>query len=429
MSRAKKLGLEEVDILLEESTKTSVKTRLAKLEKTVRADSVAVRARFSIGRRSVLMVTDNPNDLLDDVFLEKAVAAVRVAPESAFRIHPELRELCKHFVEIDLRDPVEIPLEKLVADTQKCEDIAISTEGITNSDGAETVHAISRITLLKNENFVGEYEKTYTQTVVVPLVERDGELERDYDFSEAVYYSDLKTPEQIAKNAAERTLSRLGARKIPSCRVPVVFEKRVASQLLSSLLDAVNGGTVAKGISFLKDKLLKKVFNRGLNVTDRHAVARGLRSRPFDADGLECQDNFIVKNGVLNSFLLNIKYADQLKMNSTGSASGFNGIAPNNVCIENGKKSFGELIKNIKTGILVTEVLGNGLNVVTGNYSQGAVGFWIENGEILYPVHEITVAGNFLDMFGNCAVASDLTIETGVDSPTLFMEEMVVGGL
>jgi PmbA protein len=211
--------------------------------------------------------------------------------------------------------------------------------------------------------------------------------------------------------------------------VPVVFGKEVSRQLLRSMLEAINGATVANGISFLKDKLYQKIFSDKINIVDRYAINRGLRSRPFDSDGLECSNNKIITSGVLNTFLLNTKYASKLNMKSTGNACGLNGIAPNNICIENGFESYGDLMKNISNGLFVTDVLGNGLNVVTGNYSQGAAGFWIQNGEIAYPVNEITIAGNFIDMFTNCSVANDLKIEYGIDSPTLFMEEMIVGGI
>ncbi|MDR1982285.1 MAG: TldD/PmbA family protein [Holosporaceae bacterium] len=427
--RAKKAGADQADILAVESKNISVATRLAKLEKIVQADVIDVKMRLFIGKRSAVVTTDNLDELKGMSFIEKAIFAAKNSPEDEIEIRPNSDELCKSFKEMDIFDAREISSEKLVSDALKCEKIALQIEGITNSGGVEASYSCSKVMLIKNNDFLAEYQKTLNQISIITLAARDGFLERAYDFSEKVYYSDLKSPEQVAKKSAERTLRKLGAKKIQSCKVPVVFDRMVSSQLLESFMEAINGASIAKGISFLGDKLFKKVFNRGLNIADRYAISRGLRSRPFDSDGLECMNLFIVKDGVLNSFLLNTKYANKLGMKSTGNAYGFEGIAPNNVCIENGKKSFADLLKSVKKGLYVTEVLGNGLNLVTGNYSQGAVGFWIENGEITYPVSEITIAGNFLDMFSCCEVASDLEIESGIDAPTLLVDGVVIGGI
>jgi PmbA protein len=429
LRKAKSLGAHHVDIIFCESDTSSAETRLAQLKKFVHANVVSIKIRVSIGKKNAIIATDNLKELQDDSFVEKAVSAAKIAPEDAFYIRPDIDQLCKNIRVIDTCDDTVISRDKLVEDAKTCESIALGVNGITNSEGAEASHTRSKIILFGDEDFVEEYEKTVNQISVVTLAEKSGNLEMGYDFSKAVYYSDLKDLETIAKKAAKQALRKLGARKISSCKVPVIFDKRVAGHLLSSLLDALSGAQVAKGMSFLKDQLSKKVFSDCLSITDRYALERGLRSRPFDSDGLECKDNSIIKNGTLNSFLLNTKYAHQLQMKSTCNAYGFDGIAPNNVYMEEGKCSFDDLVKSVKNGLYITEVLGNGLNVVTGNYSQGAVGFWIEGGEIAYPVNEITVAGNFIDMFGNCEIASDLKMETGIDSPALLMPEMTIGGV
>jgi PmbA protein len=329
---------------------------------------------------------------------------------------------------MDICDDYRPSSEELISAALECEETALQISGITNSEGAEASYARSKFTLMKNSDFLASYTKTISQISVVPLAEKSERLERSYDFSEAVYWSDLKNPKQVAQKAAARTLKKLGAKKISSCKVPVVFDRMVSRQILGNLISAISGVAIAKGISFLKDKLFQKIFSDSLNVVDRYSVARGLRSRPFDSDGLKCSDTIVVEDGALCSFLLNTKYANQLKMKSTNNASGFEGISPNNICVENGKESFQDLLKSTRSGLYVTEVLGNGLNLVTGNYSQGAVGFWIENGEITYPVSEITIAGNFMDMLLHCTPASDLEIESGIDAPTLFINEMIIGG-
>lgn len=425
---AKNLGADQVDIMLSEVKTLTASTRFVRVEKVIKADVMSADVRVFFGKRSACVSTNNVEDMKNSSFVEKVVSAAKNSPEELMKSRPEFHELCKNFKKIDICDNSVVTHDQLTESAQKCESIALQVRGITNSEGAEAAHAYAKITLIRDDGFYGEYEKTSNALSVITLAEKNGCLERGYAFSEAVYYDDLKDIEVIAKEAADKTIKKLGARKVSSCKVPVVFEKNVSRQLLKSIFDALNGAAIAKGISFLKDKLSKKIFSDSINITDRYAIDRGLRSRPFDADGLECGDNNIMNNGVLNSFLLNVKYANKLGMKSTRNAYGLDAIVPNNVCIENGTESFDALLKNIKSGLYVTEVLGNGLNIVTGNYSQGASGFWIENGEIAYPVNEITIAGNFLNMFANCNVASDLKYETGVDAPTIFVEEMIVGG-
>ena len=430
IKKAKSMGADCVDIMYSESETISATTRLTKLEKLVQANVSGIGIRVSVDDRYATISSDNIDALKDDTFIEKVIVAAKNSPKEISKIRANSSELCKNFKEIDIcdKDFHENP-EYFINEAKKCEDIALQIKGITNSEGSEAGFARTVFSLTRDDGFFASYEKTTNQISVVTLAEKDGSLERDYAYSTAVYNFDLKSADEIAKKAAEKTLKRLGARKIPSCKVPVVFSRETSAQLLNSILSALNGSAIARGISFLKDKLSKKVFSENINIKDKYAIDRGLRSRPFDSEGLECRDIDIVNNGIITSFLLNTKYSNKLQMQNTASASGWEGISPNNVYIENGKKSFSELIKNIKNGLYVTEVLGNGVNIVTGDYSQGAVGFWIENGEIAYPVHEITIAGNFFDMFSHCDVASDLKIEFGIDSPTIFFDEMIVGGL
>ncbi|MDR2723839.1 MAG: TldD/PmbA family protein [Holosporaceae bacterium] len=429
ITKAKKSGADQVDVLCKERNTISASTRLKKLKKIVQADVISIKMRVSIGNRSAVVTTDNPNDLDGDSFLEKALLAARNAPEDAVIFRPVPNELCKNFRSMDICDNYRPSSEELISTALECETIALQIAGITNSEGAEASHSYSKITLANNNDFFATYEQTNNLISLVTLAEKDGFLETAYDFSKTIYWSDLKSPERIAQKAAELTLKKLGAKKIPSCKVPIVFDRIVSQHLLTSLVDAINGAAVAKGISFLKDKLSKKIFSHDLSIVDEYAIPRGLRSYPFDSDGLECSDVIILENGILRSFLLNTRYAHQLKMKSTAHAFGFEGIAPHNIYIKNGKESFQSLLRTIKKGLYVTEVLGNGLNLITGNYSQGVAGFWIENGEITYPVNEITIAGNFIDMLSNCVPASDLEIEYGVDAPTLFLDEMIVGGM
>ena len=430
INKAKSIGADHVDIIFSESETISASSRLTKLEKLVQANLMNVDIRVSVGNRHASISSDNIERLTDNSFIERVVSAAKNSPEEKLKIRADSSELCKNFKEIDICDKnFSADPDYFINKAKKCEDIALQIKGITNSEGAEAGYSRTKLTLMRDDGFCASYEKTLNQISVVTLAEKNGSLERDYAYSTSVYNEDLRSSEEIAKESAEKTLKRLGARKVQSCKVPVVFDRKTSRQLLNSMLDALSGAAIARGVSFLKDKLSQKIFADCINVSDRYAIRRGLRSRPFDSDGLECRDTNIVTNGTINSFLLNTKYANKMNMKSTANASGWEGISPNNVCIENGNKSFFDLIKGIKSGLFVTEVMGSGVNIVTGNYSQGAVGFWIENGEITYPVNEITVAGNFLEMFSHCDVASDLKLESGIDSPSIFFEEMIVGGI
>lgn len=429
VNRLSKLGADHVDILAQENFTISARQRMRKPEEIVQADTSAISVRVFIGRQSAIVSTDNLTSLQDEAFLEKIVTIVKNSPEYGEDPRPSIADFPKDLPELDLADSSEVSSEILLNNIRECEEIVLQSKGITNSDGAEIGYDKTKIIVIKGKNFSGEYDKTNFSFAVSPLAEKNGELQQSYDFSNAVCYDDLKTPQQLAEKAVRKTLQKLGSRKIKTCCVPVIFDREVSRSLLKNLLAALNGAEIAKGTSFLANKLSQKIFSEKFTIHDRAWLDKGLRSRPFDSDGISREETTLIENGTLNSFLLNTKYANKLKMKSTGNASGFSGISPNNVYFENGTTEISQLMKDIGTGLLVTEVLGDGFNIVTGNYSQGACGLWIENGEPAYPVHEITLAGNFFEMFSNVVIANDLKIETGIDAPSLCFDQMTVGGL
>ncbi|MDR2268392.1 MAG: TldD/PmbA family protein [Holosporaceae bacterium] len=431
LKKAISLGADAVDLLFVEEKNVTVATRMTKVESVIHSESAHIDLRAFIGNRSAAVSSNSLDELQNGTILERVVAAAKNSPEEKLKLRADSSELCKNFdnENMDLYDHQEISSEKLQADAQECESIALQISGVTNSGGASAMHSFSRTILLKNDGFLGEYAKSISGISFEALAEKDGELQQDYDYSNAVYYADRKTPREIATTAANRAVQKLGSRKIKSCQVPVIFHKRVGRSLLKSLLSVLNGAQVANGGCFLQDKIGQKIFCDDVSLFDNHDTMRGLRSCPFDVDGLECVNTNVITAGVLNSFLFNVKYADKMGMRSTGNASGWDAIAPNNSSWSNGITSFDDLLRNVNHGLFVTDVLGRGLNVTTGNYSQGASGFWIENGEIVHGVHEITIAGNFMDMFSHCVMGSDFEMESGFGSPTIFVEKMTVGGL
>jgi PmbA protein len=368
IKKAKNLGADAVDLKLQEKKGVAVATRMTKLENITRSEVMNVDMRVFIGKKSANIVTNNLKELQEDNFVEKAIFAAKNSPEELVNSRADAAKLCKNFKKIDIFDPTEVPWEHLLEGAMKCESTALQTNGITNSGGARMENEFIKTVLMKSEGFFGEYDRSVNGIVIETLAEKDGELQQDYCYSNTIYVADMKTPEQVAREAADMTVRKLGSRKIKSCRVPVLFHRRVGRSLLKNMLNALNGSVIAKGTSFLKDKLSQQVFSDRLSVSDRYDLDRGLRSRPFDADGLECQNTKLISSGIVNSFLLNTKYANQLGLTSTANAYDGNEIAPNEVFIENGDISFEDLLKNIGQGLLVVDVLGNGLNIITGNY-------------------------------------------------------------
>jgi PmbA protein len=286
--------------------------------------------------------------------------------------------------------------------------------------------------LAASNGFAGGYAGS-SHGVSVSVIGGSGtRMERDYDFASAVYAADLRDPAEIGQSAGERTVKRLGARKMATGRVPVVFDPRVARSFISHLLGAISGPSIARGTSFLKDKLGQRLFPEAITITEDPHRQRGHRSKPFDAEGLPNRRRALVDKGVLTTWLLDLRSARQLGMHSTGHAargtSSPPGPAATNIWIEPGAMSQGELIAHIKNGFYVTELMGMGVNGLTGDYSRGAAGFWIENGEIAFPVSEMTVAGNLNDMFARVVAANDLEFRVGADSPTLRIDDLTVAG-
>ena len=351
INKLNKLGIDHVDILAQENFTMSARQRMRKPEEIIQAETAAISVRTFFRKQSAVVSTDNISSLRDNDFLEKIVALTKNAPEYDENPQPALEDLPKNLPEIDLVDSSEISPEILLNNIRECEEIVLQSEGITNSDGAEIGYDKTKIILMKGKNFFGEYEKTNFSFAVSPLAEKNGKLQQNYDFSSAIYYDDLKTPQQLAENAVRKTLQKLGSRKIKTCRIPVIFDREVSRSLLKNLLSALDGAEIAKGTSFLADKLSQKIFSEKITISDHAWLDKGLRSRPFDSDGISRAENTLIKNGVINSFLLNTKYANKLKTKSTGNASGFSGISPNNIHLENGSAEISKLLKDIGTEI------------------------------------------------------------------------------
>jgi PmbA protein len=432
LARAKKAGADAADTMLGESQSLSFERRLGKTEGLERSESRDLTLRVLIGKRQAIVSATDLSDKTVSALVERAVAMARIAPEDPFIGIAEPAQLARNLADLDTADPVDPAPEALDARASAAEEAALRVKGITNSEGAQASWGRSRLHLAVSNGFFGSVTQTRHSLAVAVLAGEGTAMERDDDYAVAIHASDLRAPEDIGKCAAERTLRRLNPRKAATTKVPVMFEPRAAVSLLGHFSGAINGQSIARGTSFLKDKNGKAVFASAITIVDDPLRHRGLRSRAFDGEGLPTARRALIEKGILTGFLLDLATARQLGMNPTGSAtrggSGLPSPSTANLHLEAGAITPEQMMQEIGTGLLVTELIGMGVNLVTGDYSRGAAGFWIEKGAIAYPVSEITIAGTLPDMFAGLEAASDLTFRWGTDSPSVRVPAMTVAG-
>jgi PmbA protein len=432
IAKARAAGADAADAVLIESTALSLAVRLGVTEKLERAESHDTGLRVLVGRQqAVVSTTDLKRDALDEL-VERALAMARSVPEDPYCGLADPSQVAAAPPALDIYDPAEVAVEALSARARAAEDAARAVPGVTNSEGSEASWSRSHVYLAASNGFVGEYAVSRSGLGVAVLAGEGTAMERDYDFDSAVYVADQQDAASIGRNAGERAVKRLKPRKVGSAQVPIVFDPRVAGGLVRHLAGAINGIAIARGTSFLKDKMEQQILPAGMQVIDDPLRPRGLRSRPFDGEGIGGERRAIVDDGVLTTWLLDLRAARQLGLESTGHASRGTGgppaPAPTNLYLEAGAQTPQELIGDIPSGLYVSELMGMGVNGVTGDYSRGASGFWIENGELAYPVSEVTVAGNLKDMLRNLAAANDLQFRYGTDAPTVRVDGMTVAG-
>jgi PmbA protein len=431
--RARAAGADAADALLVDGASLSLSTRLGKPEGIERSEGGDLGLRVFVGK-SMAMVssTDRSPSMLAEL-AERAVAMARAVPPDPYCGIAEPDAITHEWQDLDLCDPSEPTAEELIDAARETEDAARAVAGVTNSDGADASWSRTSLVLAASNGFVGGYDVSRRSLSVSVLAGQDTRMERDYDYHATVYGSDLEAPALIGRRAGEKVVAKLNPRKVKSQAVPVIIDPRLSGGLVGSLCGAISGGAIARGTSFLKDKLGQVIFAPGITIVEDPHLRRGLRSKPFDAEGIANCRRDLIADGVLTTWLLDLRSARQLGLTTTGHASRGTGgppsASPTNVYMQPGTLSPQELMADIRQGLYITSLMGQGVNGVTGDYSRGAAGFWIENGEIAYPVSEITVAGNLKDMFRNLTPASDLERRYGIDAPTLRIEGMTVAGL
>ena len=433
LQQARKAGADAADAVAVEGASLSVAWRLGRQERVERAEGSDIGLRVFLGQRQAIVSSADRSKAALSALVERAIAMAREVPEDPFCGLAAPAQLAVDPPELDSFDPTELAADTLIDWARRAEDAARAVPGVSNSEGAEASWGRNLVAMAATNGLSRCYRGSHSQIAVSVLAGDAAKgMERDYDYHSAVYAADLRAPEEIGHSAGHRAVRRLGARKMPTGKLPVVYDTRLSGGLLGHLASAINGSAIARGTSFLKDKLGQPVLPKGFNVIDDPHRPRGLRSKPCDGEGVANGRRAIVEDGVLTSWILDLRSARQLGMKTTGHASRGTSSPPSpsvtNFYLEPGAVGLAELIGDIEEGFYVTEMIGMGLNAVTGDYSRGAAGFWIEKGEIVFPVHEMTVAGNLKDMFRNMTAANDLEFRTGIDAPTIRVDGMTIAG-
>ena len=429
---AKRAGADAADAVAVRGVSQGVEVRDGRVEESERSEGDDVGLRVLVGRRQAVVST---NDISGDgiaKLAERAVAMARVAPDDQYVGLADPSLLAHDFPDLDMLDPVTPSVAELERRAVAAEAAGLAVKGVTKSGGASASAGIGGMVLVTSTGFHGAYLRSSHGISMTAIVGDGTGMERDYDYTSAQHASDLASPESVGRKAGERAVARSGPRKVETCKVPVVYDPRVSNSLVGHVIGAANGASIARKTSFLKDRLGQQLFNKNIRIIDDPLRVRGLRSQPFDAEGVTVKKLAIIDEGVLTSWLLDCATARELGLVTTGHAHRGVSSSPSpgsyNLHLEAGEPTPAELISDIKQGFYVTDLIGSGVNGVTGDYSRGASGFWIENGEITYAVSEVTIAGHLIEMFKSLIPANDLEFRYGVNAPTLRIEGLTVGG-
>jgi PmbA protein len=432
VTAARRAGADQADALAVRSVSLAVEVRDGGVEESQRSEGDDLGLRVIVGHKQAVVSTNDLKGNGFDALAERAVAMARAAPEDRFAglADPEL--LAGTLPVLDLVDPDMPEVDELEKLAREAEAAGLAVAGVTKSGGASASAGIGGLVLVTSHGFHGATIAS-RHGIAMTAIAGDGTgMERDYDFSSTLHAADLDSAEAIGRRAGERAVKRLNPRKMATRRVPVVFDSRISGSLVGHVASAANGAAIARKTSFLRDKRGERIFASGIDIVDDPLRPRGLRSRPFDAEGVAGRARKLVEDGVLTTWLLDCATARELDLQTTGHAQRGVSSTPSpgasNLHLAPGAKSPRELIADIEDGFYVTDMIGMGVNLVTGDYSRGASGFWIEHGEATYPVSEVTIAGHLSEIFASLTPANDLVFRHGTNAPTLRVEGMTVAG-
>ena len=432
IDKAAKAGADGADAVFVERVSLSLTQRLGEMEHLERSEGADLGLRVFVGSRQAIVSSSDTSETALEELVDRAVAMARSVPEDSYCGLADPEQLADDFPDLEVCDDAEPDSDMLSERAARAEEAALGVSGVTNSEGAEAGWGRNNIAMVSSNGFAQTRSGSSHSISVSVVAGENAGMERDYDYATAVYGEDLPSPEEIGLSAGEKAVGRLNPQKAQSAEVPVVYDPRVANSLLGHLADAINGNSVTRGTTFLKDKMEEKIFPDSVAVVDDPLRRRGLRSKCFDGEGVGTKRMDIIENGVLKTWILDLRSARQLGLKTTGHAARGTSSPPSpsttNLYLEAGDVTPKALMADIKEGFYITELMGFGVNGITGDYSRGASGFWIENGELAYPVTEVTIAGNLADMFQNLTVADDLVFRYGTNAPTIRIEGMTVAG-
>ena len=427
-----KAGASDCDVVLAKSHGKSISCRFQKIEDLDESNEKTIGIRALVDQRQAFVSSSDIETDNVDKLVTKCVEMAKLAPIDDTAVLGDSSMFEHDAPDLDLFEKEEVNTETLIEAVKECEDAALSVKGITNSEGAGASSSKGEFFLATSNGVHGGYQSSSSSVSCSVLAGQGQDMERDYEYAVKRHISDLPSAKEIGLTAAEKTLKRLNAKKISSTKLPVVFDKRISNDLLGYLASSISGTSIARGTSFLKDSLGKQIFNKDVTIIDDPAINRGLGSKPFDGEGVKVEKRELVSNGKLNTWILNTSTAKKLGLKTTGNASRSVGSPPgvstSNLYMTNGLKSYDDILSSINYGFYATELIGMGVNLVTGDYSMGASGMLIEKGEITHAVSEVTIASNLKEIFMNLSAANDLEFKYRTNAPTVLIESMTLAG-
>ena len=422
-SNLKKSGATESSVLISNSISESVNIRNKKLDGSTRSDSLNVLLTAYVGKKKSSISSSNLDESHINELIKKCVEMAKITPEDEHNSLPDSELYFKGIKNLDLYDETFIENSKKIDFIKEAEEEAFKKKEVVNTNGSGFNQNKSNFILANSNGFIDGYKSSNFSAYCEVVAKSNGSMERDYEYSSKRFFKDLLEPKKIGDKASELAIKKLKPRKIKSKKMKVIFDKRIAKNFLSSFASAISSGTIAKGTTFLKNKLNTEIFNKKINIIDKPDIVKGSGSRYFDIEGTSTNKLSLVENGVLKNYFIDTYNGKKINMKSNGRASG-----TTNLYFENGDEDYKNLINSDKEILYINETFGRGANIITGDYSVGASGFMVENGEFIYPVSEITIAGDLNDIFNKMVLGNDLQFNYSTNSPTMLVDELTVGG-
>ena len=423
LTKSKELGSSDASVLVMNSVSENVNIRNRKIDGSERSDNLGITLTTYIGKKKASISSSNLKEENINTLVKRCIDATKVTPEDEFNCLPNKDLHFKGDKDLKLFDETHLDNEKKINFIKAAEEKAFSNQKIVNTNGSAFSETKSNFILANSNGFMDGYKTSQFTAYCEVVSKSNGSMERDYEYTSKRYYDDLLKPEQIGSNAAKKAIDKLNPKKIKSDKFDIVFDKRISKNFLSNFASSISSSAIAKGTTFLKDKLNKNIFDNSINIIDKGNIIKGNGSRYFDSEGIMIKELELVKDGILMDYLIDTYNGKKINRQSNGRSSG-----TTNLYFENGKVPFEDLIKSGNKILFINETIGRGANIITGDYSVGASGMMIENGEFAYPVSEITIAGNFNEMFKNITLANDLEFNYSTNSPSMLITGITVGG-